>query len=310
MIKQTVCFFAVLLLAGCAVLRPAPKTWKDLDVKIYHLGTKGQPEWLEFANDPPHGRELAMPFPAELNAAEYTLLLWQSDVKQTWPVAVNGRKLGQLDLNEVPVISAYALPAGALKKDNVLTVSSPKKNDDILVGMIRIEPRPLAEVLGESTLEIDVVEPIAGGGIPCRITIVDEALNALPPLTATPGQRLAVRHGVVYTGDGRARVTLPAGRYRVHAGRGFEYSVATEHVSVSAGQTRKVSLKIPAGSDDGKLLRLKGRGAPKLKGSGRGDLLARVRVTVPKKLSKAEKHALEELKKVSKEDPRERAFNA
>ena len=72
----------------------------------------------------------------------------------------------------------------------------------------------------------------------------------------------------------------------------------------------KVSLKIPAGSDDGKLLRLKGRGAPKLKGSGRGDLLARVRVTVPKKLSKAEKHALEELKKVSKEDPRERAFNA
>ena len=72
----------------------------------------------------------------------------------------------------------------------------------------------------------------------------------------------------------------------------------------------KVSLKIPAGSDDGKLLRLKGRGAPKLKGSGRGDLLARVRVTVPKKLSKAEKQALEELKKVSKEDPRERAFNA
>ena len=51
---------------------------------------------------------------------------------------------------------------------------------------------------------------------------------------------------------------------------------------------------------------MRGRGAPKLKGSGRGDLLARVRVTVPKKLSKAEKEALEQLKSVSKENPRER----
>ncbi len=69
-----------------------------------------------------------------------------------------------------------------------------------------------------------------------------------------------------------------------------------------------ISLKIPAGSQDGKLLRVRGRGAPKLKGSGRGDLLARVRVKVPSKLSKAEREALEQLQKVSREDPREEAF--
>ena len=67
-----------------------------------------------------------------------------------------------------------------------------------------------------------------------------------------------------------------------------------------------ISLKIPAGSESGKLLRVRGHGAPKLKGSGRGDLLARVRVTVPKKLNKAEKEALEQLKSVSRENPRER----
>jgi DnaJ-class molecular chaperone len=61
---------------------------------------------------------------------------------------------------------------------------------------------------------------------------------------------------------------------------------------------------VPAGAEDGKLLRVRGRGAPRLKGEGRGDLLARLKVSVPKKLTKAEREAIEALQKVSKEDPR------
>jgi molecular chaperone DnaJ len=70
-----------------------------------------------------------------------------------------------------------------------------------------------------------------------------------------------------------------------------------------------VNLKVPAGTESGKLLRVKGRGAPKLKGGGKGDLLARVKITVPKKLSKAEKEALEGYDNVLRERPRDRAFD-
>jgi DnaJ-class molecular chaperone len=60
-----------------------------------------------------------------------------------------------------------------------------------------------------------------------------------------------------------------------------------------------VTLKVPAGSEDGKLLRIKGRGAPHLKGSGKGDVLARVRIQVPKRVNKQERELLEELRKTT-----------
>src|SRR6202142_4100683 len=58
-----------------------------------------------------------------------------------------------------------------------------------------------------------------------------------------------------------------------------------------------VSLKVPAGSEDGKLLRIKGRGAPHLSGGGQGDVLARIKIEVPKRVSKKQRELLEELQK-------------
>src|SRR5215211_7559636 len=56
-----------------------------------------------------------------------------------------------------------------------------------------------------------------------------------------------------------------------------------------------VTVKVKPGTTDGTLLRVKGKGAPKLKASGRGDVLARVKLTVPKKLTKKQRELLEQL---------------
>jgi molecular chaperone DnaJ len=82
---------------------------------------------------------------------------------------------------------------------------------------------------------------------------------------------------------------------------------ATVEVPTPYGE--RVSLKVPAGTQDGRQLRIRGHGAPKLDGSGKGDLIARLRVNVPKKLSKKERDALEELQKLSHDDPREALFS-
>jgi curved DNA-binding protein len=49
----------------------------------------------------------------------------------------------------------------------------------------------------------------------------------------------------------------------------------------------KVLLKIPPGTQHGRIFRLKGQGMPRFKGDGAGDLLVRVRVVLPTNLSDA-----------------------
>jgi molecular chaperone DnaJ len=56
-----------------------------------------------------------------------------------------------------------------------------------------------------------------------------------------------------------------------------------------------VELKIPAGTQSGKIFRLRGRGVPELNTGRRGDHLVTVRVVTPTKLSKKEKALLQKL---------------
>ncbi|OFX60319.1 MAG: molecular chaperone DnaJ [Bacteroidetes bacterium GWA2_30_7] len=57
----------------------------------------------------------------------------------------------------------------------------------------------------------------------------------------------------------------------------------------------KVKIKIEQGTQSGKILRLRGKGLPEINSYGKGDLLVRVNVWIPKNISKDEKKLLEKL---------------
>ncbi len=57
----------------------------------------------------------------------------------------------------------------------------------------------------------------------------------------------------------------------------------------------KMKIKVDAGIQPGKILRIRGKGLPDIRGYGKGDLLIYVNVWIPKNLSHEEKRALEKL---------------
>jgi molecular chaperone DnaJ len=62
-------------------------------------------------------------------------------------------------------------------------------------------------------------------------------------------------------------------------------------------------LKIPQGIQSGQALRLRGRGMPRLRDSGRGDQVVRVLVWTPTSLTREERDLLEQLREVESEPP-------
>lgn len=62
-------------------------------------------------------------------------------------------------------------------------------------------------------------------------------------------------------------------------------------------------LEVPAGIQSGQALRLRERGMPRLRGSGRGDQIVRVLVWTPTNLSREEREVLERLAEVEREPP-------
>lgn len=137
---------------------------------------------------------------------------------------------------------------------------------------------------GNSTVTIKVPPGVSSG----NYMTVDGMGNAAPHGGA-PGNLIAVfeeREHQLFTRHGDNIIyDMPISF--VTAALGGEISVPTLNSSED--------LKIPAGTQSGKLLRLRGKGIPHLHHSGRGDQLVQVMVWVPSKLSAEDKRLLETL---------------
>ena len=72
----------------------------------------------------------------------------------------------------------------------------------------------------------------------------------------------------------------------------FKTAALGEIITVNNIDGEKVKFRIRSGTDSGKIIRLKGYGVPRRSGSGQGDLYVRLKIEVPKRLSRKQKEQI------------------
>lgn len=150
-------------------------------------------------------------------------------------------------------------------------------------------------IQGDSGVEsIDVrIPPGVKAGSKIRVSGKGERLQG----SSAGDLYLSVRmqgHPVYKTKDDDLYVDVPVTFSEATLGAEIE-------VPTLSGKSR---VKVPAGSQAGRLLRLRGKGMPHLKGDGHGDLFAKLLIVVPKELSQRERELMKELSEIRGENPR------
>ena len=157
---------------------------------------------------------------------------------------------------------------------------------------------------GEGKMITDKCNHCAGEGVVRE----EEVINIKIPAGVGEGMQLNVsgkgntgRRGGI-NGDLLVVITEDEDQELVRDGNNLIYNLFLSFPEITLGTTSeiptvdgKVKVKIEAGTQPEKILRLRGKGIPDVNGYGRGDLLVRVHVWIPKKLSNEEKRALEKL---------------
>lgn len=231
----------VLLVGSIILTEVAIAQIYELDKAMHHIRKGKTREWNDFPLD---ARDSLFVTHFHMGDASWpgTISLRQYDINGVWEVLLNGNSIGNLTLDEKDMISYFEFASGALKQgDNILEVRSKRErnqenqtSDDILIGQITLFKRPLKQILSEVSIQVEIAEKNSDRLLPARITIVDRH-GSLQPISVPNNQPLAVRTGVIYTGNGRARFNLPAGQYKIYASRGFEYDADSFRINADRG---------------------------------------------------------------------------
>ena len=168
----------------------------------------------------------------------------------------------------------------------------------------------------EAEVELGFEDAVRGSTVGLRVAGTDgaarEATVRIPAgiedgqLIRVPGQGSPGRDGGP---PGDLYVTVRVGPHAVFGRQGphltlrvpvtFAEAALGADIRVPTLDGEPVTLRIPAGTPSGRTFRVRGKGVP-----GRGDLLVTVDVAVPRRLSDAQRRAVEELARVTDESPR------
>lgn len=215
-----------------------------VEPSLLHLRNNGPREWASFAKQPDN-QQLNLEFDFTPKDTLGTLTLTQSDVKESWTVTLNSKRLGQLVRDENELQTDFLIPSGTLKLGkNQLSIScrSNSPPDDIRVGRIIVHSASPETLRRGAMLQIEILnqDHVLSPG---RITVTNQQ-GTLMPIGTKSGNGLAIREGVVYTASGRADLAVAPGEYQITAGRGLEYSAPSTLLQISAGETAKRTLMI------------------------------------------------------------------
>src|SRR5258706_1168877 len=207
--RFAVCLIAASMLA--VTTRAQGAAGEMIDSRMHHLRSGQAREWDEFPLAA-EGNELMAHFQSKPNASEHALRLRIRDLKQQWTIQLNGKEIAKLPQDENPMVTCWAVPAGALRDgDNALRIAcTGGPSDDILIGELELLNVSRQAALSEASVDVTVLDADRGAPVPCRITVTD-AQGALVELGTTSDAHLAVRPGVAYSADGAAHLSLPSG---------------------------------------------------------------------------------------------------
>ncbi len=226
--------------------RPLPSDSRRVVIEPtpLRIGPEAPREWADGDARPIAAPRYEKTFLAPPGTNFRLLSIRQEGVKRNWGVFLNDRKLGALVLDETALEHLVEVPTGSLREgENTLRIEAPKDPDDIVIGPVSLIDAERSEWLAGGSVSITVTDAASHRPLPCRLTVTQPD-GTLVALTATPENETAVRPGVVYTRQGRATLTLPVGEYRVQAGRGFEWGLASARVRVSPGSSQSLALSL------------------------------------------------------------------
>ncbi len=263
----------------------------DIFSTIFGRGGPGQPE-------PMRGRDL------------------ETEVRLTFDQAVNGTEVSVT----VPKQAACTTCHGTGAKPGTSPVTCPRCGgrgvDNQSQGFFSIS-QPCPQCGGRGQIIESPCETCGGSGLTLqrkryrvkvpagvqegtRIRVAGKGEDG--PLGGPPGDlyvitRVAPSPVFRQRSDGNLEVTVPITIAEAIEG-------GTVEVPTLSGTKR---IRIPAGTQHGTVQRLRGEGPPKAKGSGRGDILYRLEIEVPRDLTRDQKKALTGFAEAMNDhDPRER----